>query len=86
MNTISKIHYLIIADVPLRDLPPSLQQGVGFGICINIGGGKNRSLPSALLNGMPCSVKPGGGLVKLGANQGVGRGWIGGGSGKSLPL
>ena len=30
--------------------------------------------------------KPGGGLIKLGANQGVGRGWIGGGSGKSLIL
>ena len=30
------------------------------------------------------ACKPGGGLVKLVANQGVGRGWIGGGSGKSL--
>ena len=30
------------------------------------------------------ACKPGGGLVKLVANQGVGRGWIPGGSGKSL--
>ena len=51
-----------------RDLSPSLQQGVGFGIYINIGG---KSLPSALLNGMPCSCILGG-LIKLGANQGVG--------------
>ena len=35
-----------------RDLPPSLQQGVGFGIYKNIGG---ESLRSALLHGMPCS-------------------------------
>ena len=42
--------------------------------------GKNYSLLAILfsLNGI---CKPGGGLVKLGANQGVGRGWIGGGSG-----
>ena len=32
------------------------------------------------------ACKPGGGLVKLVANQGVGRGWIGGGSGKSLTM
>ena len=35
-----------------RDLPPSLQQGVGFVIYKNVGG---ESLPSALLHGMPCS-------------------------------
>ena len=33
------------------DLPPSLQQGMGFGIYIK-GVDKNKSLP---LNGMPCS-------------------------------
>ena len=46
------------AGVESRELPPSLQQGVGFGIhvhlYINIGVGKNKSLPSAP-NGMPCS-------------------------------
>ena len=56
--------------------------------------GKNENLPSAP-NGMPCrftlyfdmavTYKPGGGFVKLGANQRVGGGGgVGGGSGKSL--
>ena len=67
-----------------RDLPPNLQQGVGFGIYINIGGGQYKSLPSALLNGMPCCL-----ILTWHVQT---RGWVsqirdklGGGSRKSLP-
>ena len=43
----------------MRDLPPILQQGVGFGMYINIGGGQK-------LNGTPCS------FIFTYVNQGVG--------------
>ena len=66
-----------------RDLPPSLQQGVGFGIYKYMGGGGGGGGGGVKVFPLHCYIvchgvlacKPGGGLVKLVANQGVGRGW-----------